>query len=248
MPKGRIPIKTYGVDTSYRQRIFNFILKNAAKGHQAYIVCPMVFETESETSKEKASAIAYCNALRDTYFKSVRVGLLHGKMKSAEKEAVMSEFKNGNIAVLVSTTVIEVGVDVPGATIIVIENAEYFGLSQLHQLRGRVGRGNEQSYCILVTDSKTDYTKARMEIMKKTINGFEIANEDLKLRGPGDFFGAKQHGLPELKIADISEDAEIAENTKKLAAEIFADDPDTNNFPELKKEVERLYGGVYGAF
>ncbi|MCM1335958.1 MAG: ATP-dependent DNA helicase RecG [Bacteroides sp.] len=239
MPKGRLPIRTYGVDTSYRERLYRFIRKYAERGFQSYIVCPMI----EENASEKASATAYFKKLKEDHFPDLPLGLLHGKMKQKEKDAVMRAFKRGEITVLVSTTVIEVGVDVPNAVVIVIENAEQFGLSQLHQLRGRVGRGAEQSHCILVTDSKTDYTRARIETMVRTCNGFEIANEDLRLRGPGDFFGARQHGLPALKIADVASDAALLEETRLLAAEILKKD-ERLSAPEnagLRTLTERLF-------
>ncbi len=223
MPKGRIPIKTYGVDSGYRERIFRFILKYIANGFQAYIVCPFV--EKSETMTDKASAEEYYESLKQTWFGDIPIGLLHGRMKQAEKDRVMAGFKNGEIKLLVATTVIEVGIDVPNAVIIVIENAEQFGLSQLHQLRGRVGRGSEQSHCILITDSKSEYTKARIDTMVRTSDGFEIANEDLKLRGPGNFFGAQQHGLPTLRIADMAADTVLVHETSTLAEEILAADP-----------------------
>ncbi len=242
MPKGRNPVRTYGVDTSYRERIYRFLRKYAERGFQSYIVCPMIEENISE----KASAAAYFEKLKTNYFPDLPLGLLHGKMKQKEKDAVMEAFKRNEIKILVSTTVIEVGVDVPNAVVMVIENAEQFGLSQLHQLRGRVGRGTEQSHCILVTDSKTPYTKARIDTMVKTADGFEIANEDLRLRGPGDFFGARQHGLPELKIADIASDADILQETRLLAAEILQKD-ERLALPEhagLRKLTERLFRGM----
>ena len=171
------------------------------------------------------SASEYFEDLKKTWFSDIPIGLLHGKMKQAEKDSTMSRFKSGEIKLLVATTVIEVGIDVPNAVIMVIENAEQFGLSQLHQLRGRVGRGSEQSHCILITDSTSDYTKARTDIMVKTTDGFEIANEDLKLRGPGSFFGAAQHGLPELKVADVSSDVLLLHETGQLAENLLAADP-----------------------
>jgi len=224
MPKGRVPIKTYAVDSSYRERLYRFILKNVAEGRQAYIVCPLIDESEGDEGDEKVSAVKYYNELREGWFSGIATGLLHGRMKGAEKDEVMRLFKSGEIDVLVSTTVIEVGVDVPNAVIMLIENAERFGLSQLHQLRGRVGRGEHQSHCILVTDNKSPYTKARIETMTRTLDGFEIAGEDLKLRGPGDFFGAKQHGLPVLKIAHASDNTEILEQTQSLARSIVKED------------------------
>ncbi len=239
MPKGRIPIKTYGVDTSYRQRIYNFIRKYVSNGFQAYIVCPRIDEGVSE----KVSAVKYFEELKAEQFPDIPMGLLHGKMKQAEKDEVMGKFKDNELKILISTTVIEVGIDVPNAVVMVIENAEQFGLSQLHQLRGRVGRGSEQSHCILITDNKSEYTKSRMDIMVKTSDGFEIANEDLRLRGPGDFFGSKQHGLPELKIADMSSDIDILQETRMLTDKILENDPylSKNENLGLRKLVTNLF-------
>lgn len=248
MPKGRIPIKTYGVDTSFRERIYRFIRKHIEMGLQAYIVCPLV--EESEITADKAAAVKYYEELKRGCFSDIEIGLLHGKMKQAEKDRVMSSFKSGETKLLVSTTVIEVGVDVPNAVIMVVENAERFGLSQLHQLRGRVGRGNNQSYCILITDSKSDYTKARIDTMVRTADGFEIANEDLKLRGPGSFFGARQHGLPELRIADLSNDVHLIKETGELAEEIIRNDPKLQSSENkgLKQLTEQLFDtrDIYG--
>lgn len=222
MPKGRIPIRTYGVTSDFRYRIYRFIRKYIENGFQAYIVCPRI--EEDETGGKEAAA-EYYERLKTGEFSDINIGLLHGKMKQTEKDSVMAGFKSGEIKLLVSTTVIEVGVDVPNAVIMVIENAEQFGLSQLHQLRGRVGRGKEQSYCILITDSKSDYTKARIDTMVETCDGFRIAEEDLRLRGPGSFFGARQHGLPELKIADMSSDISLLQETTALSEEILKSDP-----------------------
>ncbi len=239
MPKGRMPIKTYGVNTGYRERIYKFIKKYVENGFQAYIVCPLI----EEGASEKASAVKYFETLNNKHFSNISTGLLHGKMKQSEKDNVMQKFKNNEIKVLVSTTVIEVGVDVPNAVIMVIENAEQFGLSQLHQLRGRVGRGTEQSHCILITDNNSEYTKARIDTMVRTSDGFEIANEDLRLRGPGDFFGSKQHGLPELKIADMSSDIDILQETKVLSEKILKEDPKLTKEDNkgLRKLVTKLF-------
>lgn len=242
LPKGRIPIRTYGVDTSYRERLYNFIRKYVANGFQAYIVCPLIEEGVSE----KASAVKYFDDIKEKYFSDIPMGLLHGRLKQKEKDAIMQAFKDNELKVLVSTTVIEVGVDVPNAVVMVIENAEQFGLSQLHQLRGRVGRGTEQSHCILVTDSKSEYTRARIDTMVRTSNGFEIANEDLRLRGPGDFFGSKQHGLPNLKIADIASDIDILQETRILADKLLEAD-ETLSLPEnrgLKMLTLKLFSGI----
>lgn len=222
MPKGRIPIRTYGVTSDFRPRIYRFIRKYIENGFQAYIVCPRIEEDENGG---KEAAAEYYERLKNGEFSDINIGLLHGKMKQTEKDSVMAGFKSGEIKLLVSTTVIEVGVDVPNAVIMVIENAEQFGLSQLHQLRGRVGRGTEQSHCILITDSKSDYTKARVDTMIETCDGFRIAEEDLRLRGPGSFFGARQHGLPELRIADMSSDISLLQETTALSEEILKSDP-----------------------
>ena len=241
MPKGRIPIKTYGVDTSYRERIYKFIIKYIQNGFQAYIVCPFV--EKSEAMSDKASAVEYIGELRKTWFRDIPIGLLHGKMKQTEKDKTMKAFAGGELKMLVATTVIEVGIDVPNAVIMLVENAEQFGLSQLHQLRGRVGRGSEQSHCILMTDSRSEYTKARIDTMVRTTDGFEIANEDLKLRGPGSFFGAAQHGLPELRIADIGSDTVTLHEASELAEQILSEDPKlaSERYAGLRRLVASLF-------
>ena len=239
MPKGRVPIKTYAVDDSFRERLYKFILKYVNEGFQAYIVCPLIDEGISE----KAAAVKYIEGLRNTCLCDVPIGLLHGKMSQSEKDAVMRDFKDNKLKVLVTTTVVEVGVDVPNAVVMIIENAEQFGLSQLHQLRGRVGRGTQQSYCVLVTNNQSDFTKQRMEIMTRTSDGFEIANDDLKLRGPGDFFGKRQHGLPRLKIADLYADMDILKITSDAARKIL-DDDSTLSKPEnsgLLRMINKLF-------
>lgn len=241
MPKGRKPIKTYGVDSSYRQRLMNFIKKYAAKGKQAYIVCPLVEESEKS---DKQSAVSLYNEINEKYIGGITSGLLHGRMKQAEKNEVMEKFRKNEIAVLVATTVIEVGVDVPNAVLMIIENAEQFGLSQLHQLRGRVGRGADEAFCILVSDNRSEYTRARIDMMVSTNDGFKIANEDLALRGPGDFFGKRQHGLPMMKIADVATDITIINEAKQLSEEILRHDKTlaASENSELKKLVNELFG------
>ncbi len=220
LPAGRRKIRTDVVDTRYHKRIYEFVKKAIARGEQAYIVCPLVEEGETDL----LPATQYAEKLAQNEFKGYNIGLLHGKMKAKDKDNVMTAFSDGSIKILVSTTVIEVGVDVPNATVMVIENAERFGLSQLHQLRGRVGRGSVQSYCILVSDSKSETAQNRLAIMKEYSDGFKIADEDLKQRGPGDFFGNRQHGLPDLKIADMLEDTETLTLCRKAADEILAED------------------------
>lgn len=247
LPPGRQKIETYAVTSELRQRAYNYVKKHLDAGRQGYIICPLVDEGESDT--ELASAVKYADELQHGDFRGYTVGLMHGKMRSADKKKVMESFSNGETQLLVSTTVIEVGVDVPNAVIMVIENAERFGLSQLHQLRGRIGRGQYKSTCILITDAKNDTAQRRMKVMETTTDGFKIADEDLKLRGPGEFFGSRQHGLPEMKIADMLEDRSTLEETQRAAKEIVARDPGLSS-PEstaLKNEIQRLFDAVGSA-
>lgn len=247
LPPGRQKIETYAVTSVLRQRAYNYVKKHLDAGRQGYIICPLVDEGESDT--ELASAVKYADELQRGDFRGYTVGLMHGKMRSADKKKVMESFSNGETQLLVSTTVIEVGVDVPNAVIMVIENAERFGLSQLHQLRGRIGRGQYKSTCILITDAKNDTAQRRMKVMETTTDGFKIADEDLKLRGPGEFFGSRQHGLPEMKIADMLEDRSTLEETQRAAKEIIAHDPELS-LPEsaaLKNEIQRLFDAVGSA-
>ncbi|MDE6155696.1 MAG: ATP-dependent DNA helicase RecG, partial [Eubacterium sp.] len=218
LPPGRQEIRTDVVDSRYNQRLYKFIRDAVDRGEQCYIICPMVEDSEELLNVKSAEQLA--EELAQTAFKGYNLGLLHGKMKPKEKESVMKAFSNGDVQILVATTVVEVGVDVPNATIMVIENAERFGLSQLHQLRGRIGRGNKKSFCVLVSDSESENARNRLMIMKKYSDGFRIADEDLKARGPGDFFGERQHGLPALKIADMLEDIETLHLTQDCARDI----------------------------
>ena len=223
LPKGRKPIMTHWRKENRRSKVYQYIRDEIKKGAQAYIVFPLV--EESEKLDLKAATDSY-EKMKDGFFKDFKMGLLHGRMKSDEKEAVMKLFKSGELDILVSTTVIEVGVDVPNATIMVIEHAERFGLSQLHQLRGRVGRGVKQSICILITtENPSGESKKRMQTMTDTNDGFKIAEVDLELRGPGEFFGTKQHGLPEMKIANIVQDWKLLQAAREEAFELVNDDP-----------------------
>ncbi len=217
LPPGRKEVKTYAVGENMRQRIYAFLEKSVLAHMQAYIVCPLVEDTEKS---DLENAVDLCEKLK-LRFPKFSIGLMHGKMKPKEKEAVMSEFSTGNIDILVSTTVIEVGVNVPNANIMVIENAERFGLSQLHQLRGRVGRGNEQAYCIMFAHGNNEITKKRMETMCISNDGFYISEQDLKLRGPGDFFGTRQHGLPQMHIANLFSDSDILKEVQTASKEII---------------------------
>ena len=244
-PAGRQKIATYCVDSSYNARVYNYIKKFIAEGRQAYIVCPLVDENEALGIK---SASEYYKDLSENQFKGYTVGLLHGKMKPKDKESVMRRFAAGEIQLLISTTVIEVGIDVPNAALMVIENAERFGLSQLHQLRGRIGRGEYSSACILISDVKSGDTKRRLDVIKNNTDGFKIADEDLKLRGPGDFLGSRQHGLPDMKIADIFADRETLHSAGKEAEELLRRDPmlhDAEN-AGLRSEITELFRRLNG--
>ncbi|ABR48921.1 ATP-dependent DNA helicase RecG [Alkaliphilus metalliredigens QYMF] len=236
LPPGRKSIKTFSASKKKREDVYTFIKKELDNGRQAYVVCPLVEESESI---EAESATEIATLFSHTIFKSYRVGLLHGKMPSKEKETVMNAFKRKEIDILVSTTVIEVGVNVPNATVMIIENAERFGLAQLHQLRGRVGRGDSQSYCILIHNSKSDIAKERMKIMEKTTDGFLISEKDLELRGPGEFFGIRQHGLPELKIANLFKHIKILKIVQQQIKELIEVDFEgfLKEHPALEKKL-----------
>ena len=263
LPPGRTPVQTFVVGEDKRQRMYGFVRKLVGEGRQAYIVCPAV--EEGDVGRDKVNcpngaregalgydpgaptslkaAASYARSLQTEVFPDLRVGLVHGKMKPREKDAVMTAFAGGELDVLVSTTVIEVGVDVPNAALMVVENADRFGLSQLHQLRGRVGRGRHQSYCVLVTSTRNPDSRARLKVLTKTTDGFQIAEEDLKLRGPGDFFGQRQHGLPQLRIADLAGDMRVLKEAQLAAQALLERDPGLKR-PEhapLLKQVHRLF-------
>lgn len=233
LPANRLPIKNCVVDTGYREKAYQFITREVAAGRQAYVICPMVEESEMI---EAENVMDYTKLLRQKLPESVSVEYLHGKMKAKEKNKIMERFAANEIQVLVSTTVVEVGVNVPNATVMMIENAERFGLAQLHQLRGRVGRGKHQSYCIMVNASDQDGTQERLDILNRSNDGFYIASEDLKLRGPGDIFGLRQSGDMEFKLADIFTDANLLKTVSEEVNRMLSDDP------ELKREENRELG------
>ena len=238
LPPGRKPVQTFLIGESKRQRLYGFVRAQVQEGRQVYLVCPAVEENPDGAWDLKA-VNEYARVLREEVFPDLRVGLVHGKLKARDKEAAMAAFTAGETDVLVSTTVIEVGVDVPNASLIVIENADRYGLSQLHQLRGRVGRGQHQSWCILVSDNRSPDTRARLKVLTETTDGFKIAEEDLKLRGPGDFFGARQHGLPALRVADLNTDTRGLNEAQEAAAGLLAEDPDLSQ-PEHRPLLERV--------
>lgn len=243
LPPGRQEIRTDVVNSGYDSRIYKFIRDAVDRGEQCYIVCPAVEENELDVK----SAEQFAEELSQTAFKGYNLGLLHGKMKPKQKENVMKAFVQGDVQILVATTVVEVGVDVANATVMVIENADRFGLSQLHQLRGRIGRGSKKSYCILVSDNKSETSRERLLTMKKYSDGFKIADEDLKARGPGDFFGNRQHGLPDLKIADMVNDVETLHLTQICAKEILASDfnLDSPRNKLLCGRINKMFSEIY---
>lgn len=241
LPPGRQTVDTFSVNESYRQRLNGFIRKQVDEGRQVFIVCPMVEENEDLPTKLK-SAQEHSEELRSV-FPDLRIGCVHGKLKPKDKDAVMSAFAAHELDVLVATTVIEVGVDVPNATLMIVENAERFGLSQLHQLRGRVGRGQHKSYCVLVSDADGEEVRARLKIMCQTNDGFKISEEDLRLRGPGDFFGSRQHGLPDMHVADLGADANVLTKAQDEARRILNEDPEllSEENKALRERVELLF-------
>jgi len=232
LPPGRTPVQTFVIREDKRARMYNFVRKQVSEGRQVYIVCPAVEENpdaalpgEESPSLNLKAVKTYAEKLQREVFPDLTVDVLHGKMKPKEKETVMSAFSSGQTNILVATTVIEVGVDVPNATLMVIENADRFGLSQLHQLRGRVGRGKHQSYCVLITSTKNPDSMTRLRTLASTTDGFKISEEDLKARGPGDFFGNRQHGLPQMKIADLAGDMRLLQEAQEAAQHLLEQDP-----------------------
>lgn len=236
MPPGRSPVKTYGIDGSYLQRVYNFMGREMEAGHQVYVVCPLVEKSEKQ---DLASAVAVYEDLRDRVFPRFSVGLVHGRMKNDEKEKVMNDFRDGRIQLLVATSVIEVGVNVPNATIMFVYGADRFGLSQLHQLRGRVGRGKSQSYCILYTDNQNEITRLRIRLMCEIHDGFLLSEKDLLLRGSGEFFGYHQHGMPDLRVTDIIRDLPLLESARKEAGRAVSRGID------FRAELQHRFGGAF---
>ena len=243
LPPGRQRIDTFAVTGAYRPRIYKFLAREIAAGRQAYMICSMVEENGADDRK---AVTEYARVLQEQVFPQLRVACVHGRMKGREKEAVMTAFAGGEADILVSTTVVEVGVDVPNATVMVIEDADRFGLSQLHQLRGRVGRGKHKSYCVLITDNRSEETLARMRVMAQTGDGFRIAEEDLRLRGPGDFFGRRQHGLPALKVADLSWDMALLKEAQQAARALLDRDPGLEDHPLIAQRTRELFEASEG--
>ena len=240
LPPGRTPVETYLIHENKRPRLYNFVRKQVALGRQVYIVCPAVSQEDPDGLK---AAEQYGHALQTEVFPDLRVGIVHGKQRPKEKQAVMSAFAAGDLDVLVSTTVIEVGVDVPNASLMVIENADRFGLSQLHQLRGRVGRGTHQSYCVLLSDNENPQTRQRLKTLAATTDGFALAEADLKQRGPGDFFGTRQTGLPQLRLATLEGDLTLLQEAQTAARQTIQADP-TLTHPDhqaLRRRISALF-------
>lgn len=242
LPKNRLPIKNCVVDTGYRNTAYRFIKNQIAQGRQCYVICPMVEESET---LEVENVTDYTENLQEIMGVNIKVQCLHGKMKQSQKDEIMEAFSKNEIQVLVSTTVIEVGIDVPNSTVMLIENAERFGLAQLHQLRGRVGRGKYQSYCIFMSASKSKETKERLDILNKSNDGFFIASEDLRLRGPGDLFGIRQSGILDFKLGDVFQDSQVLQQASEVANLILEEDPqlEKEKYESLKQQVQKIIQG-----
>ncbi len=245
LPPGRKPITTTVKRQAQRRRVYEFVMDELDRGRQAYVVCPLIEPSESERLEGVRSAEEVFEELSKGMFATVDCALLHGRMKPREKDEVMERFRAGEFRLLVSTTVIEVGVDVPNASVMVVEHAERFGLATLHQLRGRVGRGSDAAYCILISDTKNDVGVERLEIMETTSNGFQLAEEDLRLRGPGQFFGEAQHGLPDLKIADVFRDLGMLKEAREAAEEFMSDKKNLARYARLSKKLYVAYGDKF---
>ena len=243
LPPNRQPVKTYVISSKIKERAYNFLKDHLDRGLQGYIVCPLV-EAMETTPANLQNAEEYADKLARGPFQNYRVGVLHGKMRAKDREAIMQQFASGKIQLLVSTTVIEVGVDVPNAVIMMVENAERFGLSQLHQLRGRVGRGSVQSYCILISDTQNPDTKQRLQVLHQTNDGFKVAEYDLKARGPGDFLGKRQHGLPQLKIADLSSSMDTMEQVQQAAQQIHEHPLSAGEKALLQQRIQHILSTV----
>ena len=247
LPPGRKPIKTVVRNMRSRRKVYDFVRAEILAGRQAYVVCPLIERSEAEALADIESAEEIFNTLSNGIFSDIPCALLHGRMKPRDKDDIMEKFRDGKTKLLVSTTVIEVGVDVPNASVMVVEHAERFGLAQLHQLRGRVGRGSEKSYCVLISDKQSGVSGARLETMESTNDGFKLAEEDLKLRGPGQFFGESQHGLPDLKIADVFRDLELLLQARNAAEKFITDDTNLDYFSDLQYSLEIAYGDKFKA-
>jgi len=251
LPEGRQKILTHLVPPAKRTAAYNFIRQQIKRGRQAFVVCPRIEVANNHELNTNIANISEVKAVKDEYeklakniFLDLKIALLHGKIKSKEKDKIMADFSNGKIDILVATSVIEVGIDIPNAAIMMIEGAERFGLAQLHQLRGRVGRGEHQSYCLLFTDSATAQTQKRLKIMTTCHNGFELAEYDLQLRGPGEFFGTSQSGLPDLPMNSLI-DLIMIKQARAEAAKILQPDPELKNYPLLKEKLQKFQNDIH---
>jgi len=239
LPPGRTPVYTRALGEEKRPVVYDYMRKQFLKGRQGYVVCPLIEDNEGGNNLKAVEA--YAKELKEKIFPDFNVEYLHGKMSEKQKNEIMLRFKAGEIHLLVSTTVIEVGVDVPNATIMVIENAERFGLSQLHQLRGRVGRGMYKATCVLFSEGGTEDTALRLKAMEDTTDGFEIARRDLEIRGPGEFFGERQSGAMPLKIASLGTDMKLLSDAQQAAKKLLAENPDLSEYPALRQRVRRMF-------